>query len=101
MLRRLTTPLARVEIVVIAFARTIDWHFLKYIQHELTVSEFKELRHRIGVVNMWDESGQISLSLSLYLSFSSPLPDPAFPSLLLLVSLSLGAATLHWPCQCV
>ena len=56
LLRRIKTPLARVEIVVIGFCRTVDWHQFKFIQHELSVSEFKELRHRIGLVNMWDES---------------------------------------------
>ena len=56
LLRRLKTPLARVEIIVIGFARTVDWHSFKYIQHEVSVNEFKELRQRIGLVNMWDES---------------------------------------------
>ena len=56
LLRRLKTPLARVELVVICFGRTVDWHAFKYIQHELSINEFKELRHRIGLVNLWDES---------------------------------------------
>ena len=56
LLRPLKTPLARVEIVVIGFSRTVDWHSYKFIQHELSVNEFKELRHRIGLVNLWDES---------------------------------------------
>jgi hypothetical protein len=56
LLRPLKTPVARVEIVVIGFSRTVDWHSYKFIQHELSVNEFKELRRRIGLVNMWDES---------------------------------------------
>jgi len=56
LLRRLKTPLARVELVVTCFGRTVDWHAFKYIQHELSINEFKVLRHRIGLVNLWDES---------------------------------------------
>ena len=56
LLRRLKTPLARVELVITCFGRTVDWHAFKYIQHELSVNEFKELRHRVGLLNLWDES---------------------------------------------
>jgi hypothetical protein len=47
------TSIARVELVVIGFARTVDWHSFKYIHHELSPREIADLRFRIGLVNLW------------------------------------------------
>jgi hypothetical protein len=46
----------RVEICVIAFARTIDWHCYNNIIYRLSPLEKRQLLHRIGLVNLFDET---------------------------------------------
>ena len=68
LLRKLTLPVLRVEMCIIAFARTIDWHNFKYILDSMTVGEASSLQSRLGLINLWDESmavGYYDLDLSL------------------------------------
>ena len=45
----------RVELFVIAFSRTLDWHGYTNLLELLSPVELKELRRRIGVVNLFDD----------------------------------------------
>jgi hypothetical protein len=56
LLGRLKLPAFRVELCVIAFARTIDFHNFKYVLEYLTVGELASVQVRIGLTNLWDES---------------------------------------------
>jgi hypothetical protein len=56
LLRKLTLPVLRVELCVIAFARTIDFHNFKHLLDYMTVGEASSLQLRLGLINLWDES---------------------------------------------
>jgi hypothetical protein len=49
-------PNLRVEVIVIGFARTVDWHGLNNVTFRLTLTERRQLHARIGLINLFDES---------------------------------------------
>ena len=48
-------PEMHVEVCVIGYARTIDWHCFKYVILTLEPRELKMFHHRIGFVNIFDD----------------------------------------------
>jgi hypothetical protein len=48
-------PLLKVEICVIGYARTLDWHGYKNVLLCLSIPETKMLEHRIGYINLFDD----------------------------------------------
>jgi len=48
-------PTLRVELCVIAFARTIDWHGYPNVTYRLTPFEKRQLYVRVGLINVFDE----------------------------------------------
>ena len=45
----------KVEICVIGFARTLDWHGYKNLLLNLSIAQVKMLEHRIGYINLFDD----------------------------------------------
>ena len=48
-------PDLRVEVCVIGYSRTIDWHGFKNVTLALSLRELKQLHRRLGYVNLFDD----------------------------------------------
>jgi len=47
--------LMQVEVCVIGYARTLDWHGYKNVLMNLSIPQVKQLQHRIGYINLFDD----------------------------------------------
>jgi len=47
--------LKQVEVCVIGYARTLDWHGYKNVLMNLSIPQVKQLQHRIGYINLFDD----------------------------------------------
>ena len=45
----------RVEVCVIGYSRTVDWHGFKNVTFALSPREMRTLHHRIGLINLFDD----------------------------------------------
>jgi hypothetical protein len=55
LLTLIQAPGLRVEICVIGYARTLDWHGYKNLLLNLSIPQLKSLDHRIGYINLFDD----------------------------------------------
>ena len=79
LLGALRAPHLRVEALVVAFARVVDWHaFPVLVRHYTSLHERRSLEHRLGATNLWDETAAVG---HYELDLAVP-PRPARPALL-------------------
>ena len=55
LLKVVDSPSLKVEIAVIGYARSVDWHGYKNLMMNLSIPEVKMLEHRIGYINIFDD----------------------------------------------
>jgi hypothetical protein len=55
LLTLVTAPSFKVEICVIGYARTLDWHGYKNLLLNLSIPQVKMLEHRVGYINLFDD----------------------------------------------
>jgi hypothetical protein len=64
---------SRVELFVIAFSKTVDWHGYKNLLEHLNLAEYHELNKRITSVNLFDEIVAVG-----YYELNIAIPDDRF-----------------------
>ena len=70
--------------MVIAFARTLDWHGYANLAALLTVAEESHLHKRVGVTNLFDEINavgyyELDLSIPDHRFVAQEPPPPSLP----------------------